>query len=391
MSDVARASIIISSYNYGRFLAQTIDSALGQTHPDTEVIVVDDGSTDNSRAVLAAYGNRITTVLKDTAGQASALNAGLILSRGDVVLFLDSDDLLLPTAVATAMPHFRDCAVAKVHWPLWEIDEHGKKSGALTPRAALPEGDLRQAVLHGGADGYTWPPTSGNAWARRCLDRVFPLPEAEYRTCPDFYLATLIPLYGLVGRIVAPQGCWRVHRYNQSWADSREIRLEAIRRREEHCLAELDRRARAMGLQADLEACRDRSWWQCLRRVRAAAQDIEALVPVGATFILVNEDTWDEREVAISGRRVLPFLEKDGRYWGQPADDATAVRELERLRRRGASFLVFAWPALWWLDYYVGFAAHLRASFPCVLANERLRAFDLRAGAGPGLRVEGQS
>src|SRR4051812_16040279 len=93
------ASIIINNYNYGHFLRDAIDSALAQTYPCTEVIVVDDGSTDDSREVIAGYGQRVTAVFKENGGQASAFNAGFAASRGEVVVFLDADDTLLPNAM----------------------------------------------------------------------------------------------------------------------------------------------------------------------------------------------------------------------------------------------------------------------------------------------------
>ena len=68
-----------------------------------------------------------------------------------------------------------------------------------------------------------------------------------------------------------------------------------------------------------------------------------------------------------------------GQYWGAPPDDATAIKELERLQRSGASFMVFAWPAFWWFDHYPGLCEHLRSKFRCVLENERLVALDLRS------------
>jgi hypothetical protein len=118
----------------------------------------------------------------------------------------------------------------------------------------------------------------------------------------------------------------------------------------------------------------ERKW---LHRLRRAAKAIEGLVPRGATFILVDEGQWAGGELDAE-RRVLPFLERDGQYWGAPPDDATAIQELERLRRSGASFLVFVWPAFWWLDYYSEFSGYLRAKFACLLENECLVAFDLR-------------
>src|SRR5215471_6897362 len=138
MSKLPLASIVISSYNYGRFLPDAIDSALGQSYSKTEVIVVDDGSTDHSREVIAGYGERVLPVWKDNGGQASALNAGYRASQGEVIFFVDSDDLLLPTAVEKTIPFFADPRVAKVHWSLWVVDDKGQRTGdAIMP--VLPE------------------------------------------------------------------------------------------------------------------------------------------------------------------------------------------------------------------------------------------------------------
>ena len=111
-------------------------------------------------------------------------------------------------------------------------------------------------------------------------------------------------------------------------------------------------------------------------RLRRAAAEVAALVPPGETLILVGGAELENMVAA--GRRALPFLERDGQYWGNPPDDRTAIRELERMRRAGACFLVFAWPALWWLEHYAGFLRHVRAEFSCVLENERVVVFDLR-------------
>src|SRR5262249_9172120 len=160
MSTSPYASIIITNYNYGRFLEQAVESALGQTYPRTEVIIVDDGSTDNSREILAGYARHIQVILKQNGGQASAFNGGLRRSGGDVVLLLDADDLLLPTALERAVSLLAEGGAAKVHWPLWVVDDQGKKTGVVIPDwGPLSEGDLREAVLRRGADGYVWSPT----------------------------------------------------------------------------------------------------------------------------------------------------------------------------------------------------------------------------------------
>ena len=112
-------------------------------------------------------------------------------------------------------------------------------------------------------------------------------------------------------------------------------------------------------------------------RVLRAEVDLADIIPAGNCFILVDQDQFGDLHLA-EGRRVLPFLERGGKYWGPPADDETAVSELERLRRCGASFFVFGWPAFWWLRHYAGLQEHLRSRYHCILENERLIAYDLR-------------
>jgi hypothetical protein len=105
-------------------------------------------------------------------------------------------------------------------------------------------------------------------------------------------------------------------------------------------------------------------------------QDIAATIPPGEAFILVDDHVLGGEVSA--GRPVIPFLERDGQYWGRPPDDLTAISELERLRRSGANFIIFAWPAFWWLDHYSELHHHLQSQFRCVLENELLVVFDLR-------------
>ena len=94
------------------------------------------------------------------------------------------------------------------------------------------------------------------------------------------------------------------------------------------------------------------------------------------TVILVD-DTQLGLNGTVAGRRVLPFLERDGQYNGQPADDAAAIRELERLRGMGAHYIAFAWSSFWWLEHYSAFHSFLRQLFACVLDDSLLRIFSL--------------
>jgi GT2 family glycosyltransferase len=97
--DLPLVSIVIPSHDYGQFLGEAIESALGQTHPRCEVIVVDDGSTDDSRAVAARYGDRITLFTQGDEGVESAVNRGVSEASGEYVARLDADDVLEPTYV----------------------------------------------------------------------------------------------------------------------------------------------------------------------------------------------------------------------------------------------------------------------------------------------------
>jgi hypothetical protein len=111
-------------------------------------------------------------------------------------------------------------------------------------------------------------------------------------------------------------------------------------------------------------------------RLQRAIEEITELVPRGQSVILVDDGQWGPD--VIPDRRVSPFLERDGHYWGRPADDTTAIQELERLRRTAPGFMVFGWPAFWWLEHYAGLHRYLRSEFACVLDNDRVIAFDLR-------------
>lgn len=99
-----KVSVCIPCHNSRDYVGAAIDSALAQTWPQTEVVVVDDGSTDGTADIIKAYGNRITSHVQPQRGACAARNAALQLARGEFIQFLDADDLLMPHKLALQMP-----------------------------------------------------------------------------------------------------------------------------------------------------------------------------------------------------------------------------------------------------------------------------------------------
>lgn len=100
-------SIVTPSYNQGRFLKRTIDSVLNQDYPHIEYLVIDGGSTDESVSILRQYGEQFFWRSERDGGQSEAINIGLCEAHGDILAYLNSDDVLLPGAIATVVEHFR--------------------------------------------------------------------------------------------------------------------------------------------------------------------------------------------------------------------------------------------------------------------------------------------
>ncbi len=226
-------SIIINNYNYERFVAAAVESALSVA--DAEVIVVDDGSKDGSLAVLERYRDRITIIAKENGGQASAYNAGFAASRGDVVVFLDSDDCL-GAEWGGALEKWYSPLATTYQWQLRCIDEEGRP---FDPERLDPERLAPCSVKEDLLDEawYVHPPASGNAYSRAFLLQVMPMPEQDYRYFADIYLINSAPLFG--ERIVLPGalGLYRRHGANHSARSSRfglrnvQHRVQAHQRR----------------------------------------------------------------------------------------------------------------------------------------------------------------
>ncbi|MBA3563429.1 MAG: glycosyltransferase family 2 protein, partial [Gammaproteobacteria bacterium] len=208
-------SIVITNYDYGDYLAEAITSALNQSYQDKEIIVVDEGSSDQSSRVIASYGDSIKPIFKHHGGHCSAANAGFAISRGGILIFLDSDDYLVESAVeALAAPIRNDRSVSKCQGYLLVVDKTGRPIGRTIPRRLSPSGNYRQTTLHLGPAACRHAYTSGNAWARWFLEQVMPLPE-EMNLAADGCLNPVSTLFGRTESIDKIVGAYRVHDRNK--------------------------------------------------------------------------------------------------------------------------------------------------------------------------------
>lgn len=367
-------SVIINNYNYGSYLTQAIDSAVNQTYPNVEVIVVDDGSTDSSRMIMEGYGKKIFSIYKGNGGQASAVNAGFQASHGSIIIILDADDFLLPHALEGIVKGFSTDKIAKIHWPLWQVDEEGKNKGKKIPEHSLVEGNLLLQLIelgpaHCGGPPES-PPTSGNAWSRKFLERVLPIPETVFKGGIDNYLFVLLPLFGEIKEIAEPLGCYRVHGSNNTL--KAEYRTVFFRRFEFVCTVLSD-----YLLKKDIVIDPDkwpRDHW--FHKVDQAIREIEKCIPLHSAFILVDDDAWVEGD-SVSGRKRHHLLETNGFYGGIAKNDDEAIEALDFHRHQGVDFIVFSWNSFWWLDHFVIFNAHLHSNYRCVMNNDRVIIFAL--------------
>lgn len=156
-------SIVTPSYNQGKFLRRTIESVLGQTYPNIDYMVMDGGSKDESVEILRSYGDRFPWVSEPDGGQTHAINKGLARARGQILAYLNSDDILLPDAVEKVVAHFaRNPGLDLVYGDADYIDVDGR----VTHRYASDAYSMRRLMR----DCMVCQPAA--FWTRRIVEKV---------------------------------------------------------------------------------------------------------------------------------------------------------------------------------------------------------------------------
>jgi glycosyltransferase involved in cell wall biosynthesis len=203
-----KLSVIIANYNYRDFVGAAIESALAVDWPDKEVIVVDDASTDDSRRIIEGFCDRIAAYFRPKSHQLGAHMFGFEQSTGEIIIFLDADDLLEPEVMREVAKAWRP-GVSKVQYRMNVIDATGTQLGSAIPQFPLKDDPekLRRTYLRTMA--YTTPPGSGNAYSRDFVHEVFSLGSTIPQS--DAVLATVAPILGDVLTIRKPLARYRIH------------------------------------------------------------------------------------------------------------------------------------------------------------------------------------
>lgn len=205
-------TVLIDAYNYGRYVEEAVSSVLAQDFPteEREILVVDDGSTDDTAARLRKFGNTIRYLYKLNGGQASAFNYGFASARGEVVALLDADDVWLRDKLSRLREVFRQNPDAgmvyhRLYW--WNGANAAETDRYFIPVSGRVQ-ESRSALLQ-----YPMASTSCLAFRRTALERLLPVPEA-LRSQADAFLTALVIFVAPVAAVTDYLGKYRLHATN---------------------------------------------------------------------------------------------------------------------------------------------------------------------------------
>lgn len=212
-------SIVIDTYNYAHFIEEAVESALNQNFAenDMEIVIVDDGSTDDTAERLKKYKDKVKYIYKENGGQASAFNVGFENAKGEIICLLDSDDYWHPDKLKSVVGEFEKSErVDVVSHYLDVVDGEGRITGVIPDPKLHGETVFEDRPLQSYLSGR-WqisPPTSGITIKANCLRKILPIPH-DFRTAADLYMLAVLPFhadeYALIKRSL---GSYRIHENN---------------------------------------------------------------------------------------------------------------------------------------------------------------------------------
>lgn len=414
MSSGPKVSIGLPVYNGENYLGEALDSLLQQTFEDYELIISDNASNDRTGDIARDYAARDSRVryicLAENRGASANFTRVFEESSGKYFKWAAHDDVCAPEYLSRCVEILdSDSSVSLAHTVFAPLYAEGKVGDPWPVFAELessnPAERFAKVLRIGPEISFIWGVIRKEMLARTSLlgnyvgqdrtllsalslmgkFRLFPELLFFQREHPSRAVHTsnwhnthqAVAWYdtSLSGKIVFP--AWRVlmehlNGINRASLELR-VRLDSYRElydwsrdRKQQLFCDLLLAGKRLPLLNRLE----------LRRLDYLFNKIWLVIPRQSSFILVDEEKL-ETDI-FSDWQVIPFLEKDGQYWGRPADDQTAINELERLRVAGADFIIFVTDTLWWLDSYKEFGRYLRLQYRTITDNRKCLIFDLR-------------
>ncbi len=257
---------VVNNYNYGRYLHNAIGSVLRQTYRRIELIVVDDGSTDHSREIIASYGDKVIPVLTENGGQGHAVNMAAGVAGGDYVAFLDADDFWVPDKIEkmVALARTRPDAGMLYHRYL-NTNIYGDPLAGPEPPVLLPA-RFRKGYLRSG--GSYWHSVMSTLMLKRdLLLKIVPIPTYANREGADSVLEHCGILLSRIAAHPDALAYRRLHGTNlyasgrETYDRSPEVRLADVKRVEwrAFCVRQIMRRH---GIELDIDL--DRNEWRMI-------------------------------------------------------------------------------------------------------------------------------
>jgi glycosyltransferase involved in cell wall biosynthesis len=222
-------TVLIDTYNYGHYIEEALESVLAQEFPpdQREILVVDDGSTDDTTQRLKKYGDSIRYLRKSNGGQATAFNFGFAAARGEIIATLDADDVWLPGKLRRVCETFEKNPGAGMVYHrayLWRDGEQGVGECFFAEVSGrVPES--RVSLLR-----YPMVSTSCLAFRRSALVRLVPIPEG-LRSQADAYLTALIIFVAPVAALPEVLARYRLHGANLFQVNAGEVTRDRIEHR----------------------------------------------------------------------------------------------------------------------------------------------------------------
>lgn len=392
-------TIAVPTHNRASLLEATLASVAAQDFAEFRVVILDNASTDHTESVVGSSTDPRFEYEKSpyNIGLFRNFNRAIGVNRSPYLAIVQDDDILRPSFIRRSLEALGQFPQAAMSFSDVDfIDGEGRnipdRQGDPIPPGLINGSEYLQRIV-AGEDLVIH--VSSVVMRQSAIGQVGGFDCAHSRTSIDFNL--YFRLAANFDFVSIPDRLVQIRRHaeadhTRSETGTRPLamlaeRMDAaaylMRTELSHSdsfrawlserLLHLSMRRSEMTVQLGVDLGLSRA-----EKFTVASIEIANLTQPGDEYILVDDGECEPDFVG--GRRAAPFLERDGQYWGPPADSETAIRELERMRQRGIALLTILWPAFWWFDYYHAFRDYLHSNFACLKTNSRLIAFDL---AGP--------